>query len=684
MKSGKIGFKMLAILLSVSLVSMILLSVISYSSSKTIIEHQIELNMNAELKSQINNILLKTEKISTIATQIAKNVASTYKTTTLKQYEEMLGRIIYDSDLGYGSGIWFEPYVYNTTQQYVGPYVYKDGESPVVDYQYCTADYDYPNQAWYTNVKGGSKEPVFSELYYDDGLKTTLATCSVPIYDSTDKFLGVVTVDMEISTIQSLINQLKIGAGGKVNLFTEEGVYITNEDSSKVMIANIKEDDNKSLAKLSSEILANDKGTGEFTKNKSTYMVYFDKVNNLNWKIMVQVPKSEINKPLKVLMEKLVLVCLVALLLLILAIVLQVRYLTSNIKKVHTFALRLAEGDFTTQELKIKSKDELGQMSNALNQMLVENKSVIQTISKESKAIRKTSLGLEETTVNLTTSFSTIENAIKSINEDMMSSSAATEEVNASVEEVNASINILTQETGKSNEMAVAIKERATDVQHRSNASFEKAMVLSTENEMNLSKSMEEAKIVENIGVMAETISQIAEQVNLLSLNASIEAARAGEQGKGFAVVAGEIGRLAAQTTATVHEITLTTGKVQVAFDHLMDTSRQLLTFIKEVVTPDYKTFVQVGDQYEVDAKDIQATATNISEMTNNIERIIYEVVQAIQGIAVESENTASNTIDIIDSMEQAAVVVNNIVEAVNEEKVMSNNLDEMVNKFKL
>lgn len=54
---------------------------------------------------------------------------------------------------------------------------------------------------------------------------------------------------------------------------------------------------------------------------------------------------------------------------------------------------------------------------------------------------------------------------------------------------------------------------------------------------------------------MAEVISEIADQINLLSLNASIEAARAGEQGKGFAVVAGEIGNLAGETTAAVNKI---------------------------------------------------------------------------------------------------------------------------------
>lgn len=684
MKNKRMGIRMLAMLLSVSLITMAMLSVISYSSSKSIIENQIQTNMNAELNAEINNILLKTEKISTMATQISRNVASTYKTTQLSQYEELLGKAVYDSNLAYGSGIWFEPYVYDANMKYVGPYIYKDGAAPAVTYDYSNEDYDYFSYDWYKNAKNDAKEPVFSALYYDDSLKTTMTSCSVPIYDKNDVFIGVVTVDMTVSMIQDLVNQFKIGERGTAILLTEDGTYITNEDPAKVMNTNIQEDDNKSVASLAKAILSNDNGSGKYTKDKTIYQVYYEKVGNLGWRMLIQIPASEINRPLQSLMGKLVIISVIALLLLVAAISLQIRYLTKNIKKVNQFAISLAGGDFAINELKVKSRDELGQMTLALNRMLSENKTVIQTIALGSSEIRGAGQALEDTIVHLATSFQTTEEAIRSINEDMMSSSAATEEVNASVEEVNASINVLTQETGKSTDMALAVKERAADVQKRSTASFHKAMELSAEKEKNLNKSMEEAGIVESISIMAATISQIAEQVNLLSLNASIEAARAGEYGKGFAVVAVEIGKLAAQTTETVKEISLTTDKVQAAFGSLVSNSRDMLTYIQEVVTPDYQTFVEVGNQYEIDANDIKTSANKISEMTNNIERIIYEVVQAIQGIAAEAENASASSADIIKSMEAADIVVNQIVNAVNRQKELSDSLDQIINRFRL
>ena len=115
-----------------------------------------------------------------------------------------------------------------------------------------------------------------------------------------------------------------------------------------------------------------------------------------------------------------------------------------------------------------------------------------------------------------------------SISEAMMNASSATEEVNASVEHVSHAIHSLSDEARASLQQADDIKNRAQDVQVKSTEASRSAEKLATEFSTKLAASIEQAKTVEQIGTMAPAISGIAEQITLLSLNASVAAARAG------------------------------------------------------------------------------------------------------------------------------------------------------------
>lgn len=680
----KISTKMLAILLPVIILAMVTLSLVGYLSSRIIIQNQIEVNMDSELKAQVNSIQLKLQKIETMASQIAKSVAKTYGTTELIQYEKMLDSMIFDSVLIFGSGIWFEPYVYDPREQYIGPYVYKDGEKAVTTYDYSNAEYDYFSYDWYKNAMTGSKEPVFSSLYYDETLKATMSSCTVPMFDDSDQFIGVVTVDIEMTSIQELINQIKIGEGGSALLLTDDGLYITNQDAAKVLKEKITDSANSSTAELGAKVLAGFNGTGSFTQDHKEYEVYYTSVDKLGWKLLLQMPKEEVDRPVNHLFLRLVLISIMAILLSALTIILLVRYITRGINRANQFAIQLSNGDFTTEEIKIKSQDELGQLGKALNKMMTENRSVIKSISGDSLQITQAGVALKETSGVLTANFENISRSINEISEFMMSSSATTEELNASVEEVNSSINILSQETNRSHEMALIIKERAQEVEKHSTRSFTEAAKLAAANEILIRQGMEDAKIVESIGTMAEVISQIADQVNLLSLNASIEAARAGEHGKGFAVVAKEIGSLASQTSAAISEIKLTNAKVLEAFQTMIQNSNQMLNFIKDRVTPDYGTFLKVAGQYGQDAKDIQSIVSKITEMSESIDKIIHEVSGAIQEIAVSSQNTALNSSAILANVDMVHELVNNLAQLIDKEDKIAANLNGLVTKFKL
>ena len=679
----KIGTRMLITILPVIIIAMIFSTWMSGSTSKKIISNEIEAQMSSVLEAELGAIQNKLDNVSTTVEGLALTTAHTYQTTTLLQLENVLTNVTKSSPVALGAGLWFEPKVFDPTKEYVGPYAYKEGDKIVITYDYSTPEYNYFSYDWYKKGKESDGKAFFTDPYYDETLDVTMSSCAAPMVVD-GKVYGVVTIDLELSAIQDIVNKIDPGMKGVAYLVKADGTYLNNKDKDKIMKTKISEESNVSFATAGKEILTKDKGMVTYHSGSEDYNLYYQTLEDLGWKLIIQIPQSELYKPITALITKLSLVTALASIIAVFAVLLQVRYVAGGIKRVNQFALGLAKGDFTIAELKVKGKDEIGQMSQSMDDMFLNNKEMIQKIASHSKGIYDSSAGMNESSLELQDKIEHIEKIITKVNEDMMSTSASTEEVSASVENVNNSVTVLTDETVNSAKIADAIKKRATQIEHSSKESFETAKALTSTYQVKLEESIENAKVVDAVAELAEVIAEIATQINLLSLNASIEAARAGEAGKGFAVVAGEIGKLAKQTSNAVSEIKDTTGDIQEAFGNLMTNSKDLLEFVNGTVTPDYTTFVEVAKQYGRDADEIERFSTEIAEKADNIRFIIDEVTEAVSTIAESSQNTAENTQEIMDAIEGVSKVVKKVTALARENDAIALDLSEEVSRFKL
>ncbi|MBO5094083.1 MAG: methyl-accepting chemotaxis protein [Lachnospiraceae bacterium] len=688
MKIKKMGTKLLLGILPPVVIGMIALALISEQSAQAIITEQMQGRMVSELNAQSSIISNEMAVISNTTQNLSGSVSNSYKGSTPYILESTLRQVVEENESILGCGIWFEPNVYKSAETYYGPYVYRDGPTGAnlsLTYDYSNADYDYFNQEYYLMSKE-VKEPVFTEPYYDEAKAKVVITCTAPMYNTVGNYIGCVTIDTELSTIQTIINEVKVGENGDAMLIIGDcGSYLSCPDLSKVEGGmSILDEENESLRQAGQTIMETESGETAYSESGETYRLYYETIPGVDWRIIIRIPESDMRAPIDQLLHLLTAVCIAAIAVSVLVIIIQVRNISKGLKKVHRFAETLAEGDFTVPPMPIKRADELGRMGRSLNAMYESNKDVLMHISEHAGNINASSVSLNEAADELGGQFEEIADLMNGVNEAMMSVSASTQEVNASAEEVSSSVNVLAGETEKSLAMAQEIKKRAADIEADSKASYDHATALSAAYEENLKKSIENAKVVESIGKLAEVISDIAGQINLLSLNASIEAARAGEAGRGFAVVATEIGKMAGDTSNAVGEIQKTVEEVKSAFDLLTADSGSLITFLKETVTPDYDKFVGVAKQYGADAVSIQENSSHISNMAGNIEQIMGEVAGAVQNIAESTQETADSSSRIMETVSRVSAVVEQVSKMSAQQEEIAGSLNEVVGKFKL
>jgi methyl-accepting chemotaxis protein len=688
MKKMSLRAKMLLCILPIMAIAMVLLTYVAANQLSTSIQTATTDTMNQTVIANANIVDGKLNIIKTSCVDIAQMISTSYRFVTMDNYKGTITKIITNNDTVLGSGIWFEPYMFDEKEMYMGPYWYKDGGQIVETYDYSNAEYDYFNQEYYLNAKGLSEgQAIITDPYYDPTSGIVMASCSAPIYDN-GTYVGCVTVDMSLGDIEEMVANIQVGKTGTAMLFDSKGTYLYCLDPAKVENGvNVTADENPNLAAMGAELMAKDSSSpqmGAFMENGKNVLLTYVTIPDVNWKLALRMNIDELEEPVKAATAKLSVICVIALLVGAAIIWVFVMSISKSINNVKAFAGSLANGDFTVNKIRSKSGDELGQMSDSLNNMFESNRDVISKISDGSEQVSETSSGLATMASELQDQFTSIQGNISGVNDAMMSSGAATEEVNASVEEVNASVHQLAGETEKTSAEAADIKARARDIERQSKQAYDNAISIAEQREADLAEANEKAKVVDQIGTLADTIAEIADQINLLSLNASIEAARAGDAGKGFAVVASEINKLASSTSEAVEQIRDTIDGVQEAFGTLSNSSGELLEFIKETVTPDYDNFVNVAKQYGDDADSFGGSSENIAQMVENIRSAMEEVSKAIQNIAESTQDTADLSSRVNDSVMAAADVVSNVNDMSGKQEEIAGTLKEIVGKFKL
>lgn len=341
------------------------------------------------------------------------------------------------------------------------------------------------------------------------------------------------------------------------------------------------------------------------------------------------------------------------------------------------------EGDLT-QKLDIRSGDELELIGDNVNNLLEYIRTIMIAIAGNSTDLQGASKEVFNNIKNAEINITDVSATMEEMSAGMEETAASIVQITDAINDVYNAINEINEKASESATNAYQAMEKATGIYDVSIESQEKAKGMSNQLSVIVADKIEKSKAVNEIQALTNSILNIADQTNLLSLNASIEAARAGEAGRGFAVVAGEIGTLAQDSAEAAARIRQVSSEVILAVEELAKASEQMLAFIDETTMGGFQQLQETAYDYKEDIHEMSSTMqdftascqelkSNMDAIRESVEAANVAVDESAKGISNVSEISASLTTSVTDIQVQANGNMD-IAEMLNKE----------VNRFKL
>lgn len=551
------------------------------------------------------------------------------------------------------------------------------------------------------------------------------------------KFIGIAGVDAALNYLDQNMQNVRIYDTGYVFIVSKNGIIMTNpEKKDWIGTQNLKDFNTPEFTEMAKDISDGKAGHIEaidpITGDDVIY--FYEPIETGNYAVIGKVQADEMMAEANALRNKMIMLFLISIIVMAGASYVIARSISKPIIKLKEASMRVAEGDYSVEITK-ESDDEVGQLSGAMG-IMVSNirdanehiKEVVDSVIQVASDARDGDL-TARTNVAATGDYKKLVDGVnelldivimplKEIKLNAAKLAATSEQMSASTEEITSAANQISDTVGeiasgaqtqsaKSQEVSRAMNDMTQTVQEvainaqksaeRTNDSNEQLLVLGKNSEAVLDK-MDQIKIAvdgsadvikaldgksKQIGEIVSLITNIADQTNLLALNAAIEAARAGEHGRGFAVVADEVRKLAEDSGNAANQIADLINEIQ---EGTTDAVRSMQKGTDEV-----ESGVQSVSESVTAIQEIVASSAGLTKMAQEIAAAaeeqsasIEQVTASVEDVSSISEQSAAGSEQASAAVEEQTSSLQELANSAQELFTMAAGLQESVALFKL
>ncbi|GLO61144.1 methyl-accepting chemotaxis protein [Vibrio sp. MACH09] len=510
------------------------------------------------------------------------------------------------------------------------------------------SDYDARVRPWYRDAKSSGKL-IYTDAYHD--ISSGVYMVSIAKYFGS----GVVLADVSLDVLNKTVEDITIP--GALSIIISEDTTALASTSNAVKVGD-KLNDLPELRGVAESVVNNNSTLLEYDL-KGVEKVMFSKrieLGEKSWYLLIALDKNIVFSAIEEAKYEAIISTILYLVISIVLALLAINYFYRPIVALKLMIDSLSRGDGDlTQRLEVNSDDDIGQIAQGVN-AFIEN-------------LQAMMLEIESSTIKLQQDVIALTAQTQSNGEILSKHVIETEQIVTAIEEMNSTAETVAHHASETAQFTSEAKKMGGESLDVVNDALAKVSSLMTEVDETASNISDMSDQTKGIGSILNVIGDIAEQTNLLALNAAIEAARAGEQGRGFAVVADEVRTLASRTQVS-------TSEIDKALDSLVNGSN----IVADSMSATKITCNNTAESTEQVGQRINSLSEHITEI-NDLSLQIAAAAEEQNNVTQEVSRNMTSINDMVNQLnangQETAQQTKNI-------ELINSHLTQVVEKFRL